>query len=132
MRGSSGIEFEDQQRLFSLDEAVLQSLRALCNRFVDLCFRFGRKRGVVDVSMDMWKPYRSAVRAKLPHAQIVADRCHVTRKLNHQTSLLRRALQKKAEGPLAEALKGTRYLRRLVNRGFGSFCLQVLVEQGET
>ncbi len=36
------------------------------------------------VSMDMWEAYRQAVRKKLSHAQIVADRFHVMKQLNHQ------------------------------------------------
>jgi transposase len=68
------------------------------------------RKAIKVVSMDMWRPYRSAVKAKLPHAQIVADRFHVMKQLNHQINLLRRALQRKAEGPLAEALKGSRWI----------------------
>jgi transposase len=68
------------------------------------------RKAIKVVSMDMWRPYRSAVKAKLPQAPIVADRFHVMKQLNHQINLLRRALQRKAEGPLAEALKGSRWL----------------------
>ena len=60
--------------------------------------------------MDTWKPYRQAVRKKLPHAEIVADRFHVMKQLNHQVDLLRRALQKKADDALSQALKGNRWL----------------------
>jgi len=62
------------------------------------------------VSMDMWNPYRQAVRAKLSHAQIVADRFHVMKHLTHQIDLLRRALQKKADPALYALLKGQRWL----------------------
>jgi transposase len=68
------------------------------------------RKAIKVVSMDMWRPYRSAVKAKLPHAQVVADRFHVMKQLNHQINLLRRALQRKAEGPLVEALKGSRWI----------------------
>jgi transposase len=71
------------------------------------------RRAIQVVSMDMWKPYRQAVRSKLPHAQIVADRFHVMKQLNHQLDLLRRALQRKAqkEDPaLYAVLKGNRWL----------------------
>jgi transposase len=62
------------------------------------------------VSMDMWDPYRRVVRAKLPHAQIVADRFHVMKHLTHQIDLLRRALQKQADPARYELLKGNRWL----------------------
>jgi len=71
------------------------------------------RRAIKVVSMDMWKPYRQAVRKKLPHAEIVADRFHVMKQLNHQMDLLRRALQKKAQKTdetLYEVLKGNRWL----------------------
>lgn len=62
------------------------------------------------VSMDMWEPYRQAVRRKLPHAQIVADRFHVVKQLNHQLNLLRRKLQREADEELAQILKGCRWI----------------------
>jgi len=71
------------------------------------------RRAIKVVSVDMWKPYRLAVRKKLPHAEIVADRFHVMKQLNHQIDLLRRALQKKAkqaDEALYQALKGNRWL----------------------
>jgi transposase len=68
------------------------------------------RRAIKVVSIDMWKPYRQAVRKKLPHAEIVADRFHVMKQLNHQLDLLRRALQKKADDALYQVLKGNRWL----------------------
>jgi transposase len=62
------------------------------------------------VSMDMWNPYRQAVRKKLPHAQIVADRFHVVKQLNHQLDLLRRKVQRDADDELAGLLKGSRWI----------------------
>lgn len=62
------------------------------------------------VSMDMWNPYRQAVKKMLPHAKIVADRFHVMKQLNHQLNLLRRALQKSVSKELAEILKGSRWI----------------------
>ncbi len=65
------------------------------------------------VSMDMWRPYRQAVRQELPHAQIVADRFHVMKQLNHQLDLLRRSMQRQAkkerDETLYQALKGSRW-----------------------
>lgn len=62
------------------------------------------------VSIDMWKPYRSAVRAQLPHADIVADRFHVMKQLNKRLTQLRRALQKQADETTKQVLKGSRWL----------------------
>jgi transposase len=58
------------------------------------------------VAMDMWGPYRSVVKAKLPHAEIVADRFHVMKQLNDAIAKIRRNLQAKADKASYELLKG--------------------------
>ncbi len=72
------------------------------------------RRAIEVVSMDMWEAYRQAVRNKLPHAEIVADRFHVMQQLDHQIDLLRRAIQRRAkkEGneALYQVLKGSRWV----------------------
>lgn len=68
------------------------------------------RRAIRVVSMDMWSPYRSAVKAQLPHADIVADRFHVMKQLNGRLTQLRRAVQKRADEPTREVLKGSRWL----------------------
>jgi len=62
------------------------------------------------VSMDMWGPYRGVVRSKLPHAEIVADRFHVTKQLNEALSKIRRRLQSKSNPASYELLKGIRWI----------------------
>ena len=72
------------------------------------------RRAIQVVSMDMWEAYRQAVRKKLSHAQIVADRFHVMKQLNHQIDLIRRNMQRKAkkdnDEALYQALKGSRWV----------------------
>jgi len=72
------------------------------------------RRAIRMVSMDMWEAYRRAVREKLPHAEIVADRFHVMKQLNHQIDLIRRSMQRKAkksgDEALYQALKGSRWV----------------------
>jgi len=68
------------------------------------------RRTIKVVSMDMWEPYRQAVRHKLPWASIVADRFHVIKQLNHQLDLLRRNLRKNGDETLAELLKNSRWI----------------------
>ena len=71
------------------------------------------KRAIKVVSMDMWNPYRHIVRRKLPWAEIVADRFHVVKQLNHQLNLLRRKMQREAQKTapeLVEVLKGSRWI----------------------
>lgn len=68
------------------------------------------RKAIQVVSIDMWKPYRAAVRAKLPHADIVADRFHVMKQLNERLTQLRRAVQRRADEATQEVLKGSRWL----------------------
>lgn len=71
------------------------------------------RQAIQVVSMDMWRPYRQAVRQVLPHAQIVADRFHVTKQLTHQLDLIRRSMQRQAKQQADETvyqtLKGSRW-----------------------
>jgi len=69
-----------------------------------------QRQAIRQVSMDMWNPYRQAVHKKLAQAEIVADRFHVVKQLNHQLDLLRRAVQNQADEELAKALKGCRWI----------------------
>lgn len=62
------------------------------------------------VSIDMWRPYFYAVKAKLPQAKLVADRFHVVKQLNENITKLRRTIQRKADDNQKEILKGSRWL----------------------
>lgn len=50
------------------------------------------------VSMDMWNPYRSAVKAVLPQARIVVDKFHVVRMANDALEKVRKGLRKVRKG----------------------------------
>lgn len=69
-----------------------------------------QKRAINVVSMDMWNPYRYAVRRQLPKAQIVAARFHVVKQLNQQLDLWRRKLRRQAPDRVADLVKGSRWL----------------------
>jgi transposase len=62
------------------------------------------------VSMDLWKPYRQAIQEVLPHAEIVADRYHVTKNLNDMLDKVRRTIQKHLPKDVASRLKGLRWV----------------------
>jgi transposase len=67
------------------------------------------RRAIQVVSMDMWEAYRQAVRSELPHAEIVADRFHVVKQLNHQLDLLRRNWRKNDDEAWQELLQNSRW-----------------------
>lgn len=51
------------------------------------------RQGIAEVVIDMWEPYRLAIRAALPDAQIVADRFHTERLVSRALDETRRAVQ---------------------------------------
>jgi transposase len=51
------------------------------------------RRGIADVVIDMWEPYRLAIRAALPGSRIVADRFHAERLVSRALDETRRAVQ---------------------------------------
>lgn len=51
------------------------------------------KERIQYVAMDMWTPYRDAVRAVIPQAEIVVDRFHVVRMANEAMERVRRGLR---------------------------------------
>lgn len=68
------------------------------------------RQAIKVVSIDMWKPYRLAVQAKLPHAQIVADRFHVVKQLTKRLKQGWRTLRKQGDPEVQQALKGTYWI----------------------
>ena len=49
-----------------------------------------QQNGVASVSVDMWKPFASAVKKLLPQADIVHDRFHISKYLNTAVDIVRR------------------------------------------
>jgi transposase len=70
----------------------------------------GERQAIRVVAMDMWGPYRGVIQSQLAHAQIVADRFHVTRQLNEAIANIRRSLQTNTNPADYEILKGTRWI----------------------
>lgn len=68
------------------------------------------RRAISAVSIDMWAPYKQAVAAKLPQANLVVDRFHVMKQLNDRLTQMRRAIQRQADDATKEALKGSRWV----------------------
>ncbi len=58
---------------------------------------------IEEVSIDLWRPYKSVIKEMLPNAQIVADRFHVMKQINEELDR-----QRKREKRAAEKLKNKR------------------------
>ena len=59
---------------------------------------------------DMWDAYHTVAKTKLPHAQCVVDRFHVTKNLTDAVTKARRTIQKQADEATQALLKGGRWL----------------------
>lgn len=62
------------------------------------------------VTMDMWKPYRDAVKEVIPNAIIVVDHFHVIKEVNAALDIIRRELQKTVSKEERKYLKDSKYL----------------------
>ncbi len=68
-----------------------------------------RKR-VHYVAMDMWNPYREAVRQLLPHATVIVDKFHVLRQANHALEVTRKAIRASLTPKQRRALMRDRFV----------------------
>ncbi len=53
--------------------------------------------GIQEVSIDLWKTYKSLAEELMPQAKIVADRFHVMKQVNDELDAARRKIKKEAE-----------------------------------
>lgn len=52
---------------------------------------------IEEVSIDLWKPYKSLVEELMPSAQVVADRFHVIKQVNDELDRQRKQEKRQAE-----------------------------------
>jgi len=52
---------------------------------------------IEEVSIDLWKPYKSVVEELIPNAQIVADRFHVMKQINKELDKKRKEEKREAD-----------------------------------
>jgi len=81
---------------------------------------------VMNVAIDMWKPYRDAVNEALPNAVIVIDKFHVVRLSNNALEAYRKELRRTLSGKQRTDLKNDRFLllkRRAMLSAHESFTL---------
>lgn len=110
----------DEIYLINQPRAVLTNVKEntvldiLSNRkkttIVDYLKNLHDKENVKVVTMDMWNPYRDAVRLVLPHAKIVVDKFHVVRMANQCLETVRKELRKSLTSTQRKVLKNERYV----------------------
>lgn len=69
-----------------------------------------QKEAVKAVSMDMWKPFASAVQELLPKADLVHDRFHISKYLNEAVDAVRRKESRELDESGDKRLVGSKYL----------------------
>lgn len=52
---------------------------------------------ITEVSIDLWKPYKTVVKQLMPKAEIVADRFHVTQQVNNELDAARKKVKTEAK-----------------------------------
>ncbi|MDD2660675.1 MAG: ISL3 family transposase [Methylococcales bacterium] len=77
---------------------------------INALYRFKSPTTIKIVTMDMWRPYRDAVAAVLPHAVVVIDKFHVVKMANEAVEKGRKDLRSKLDKELIKRLKKDRYL----------------------
>ena len=65
--------------------------------------------GIELVVIDMWRPFRNAVRDKAPNAEIVFDKFHILRHLSNALDQVRRDEYRRLQGKDRSWIKGQRY-----------------------
>lgn len=73
-------------------------------------FRLPCRQSVKCVTMDMWEPYKDAVRAVLPQATIVIDKFHVVRMANDCLETVRKGLRAELDAKQRRGLMHDRFI----------------------
>jgi transposase len=73
-------------------------------------FRLPDKERIVYVTMDMWQPYRDAVKAALPKATIIIDKFHVVRMANQAVETIRKQLREGLSSKQRRGLMHDRFI----------------------
>lgn len=68
------------------------------------------KDSIQYVTMDMWQPYRDAVKTTLPQAQIIVDKFHVVRMANQALEMIRKDTRSKLSAKARKTLMHDRFI----------------------
>ncbi|OFC70512.1 transposase [Alteromonas confluentis] len=96
--------------LTNIEERTLLDLLATRHQDVvtNYLMKLKDRQKVEIVSMDMWNPYRTAVKTVLPQARIVVDKFHVVRMSNDALEKVRKGLRKELKPSQSRTLKRDR------------------------
>ena len=80
-----------------------------CKALIEQSLTTEQQQQVTGVALDMWKAYMNSVEEKLPQADIVHDRFHISQHLNEAVDKVRRQENKEFKEAGDRRLVGTRY-----------------------
>lgn len=81
-----------------------------CNSLISRSLTSLQQVQVVAVALDMWQAYANAVEEKLPQADLVHDRFHISQHLNDAVDKVRRRENKELVHQGDDRLKGSKFL----------------------
>jgi len=90
-------------------DIVEERTEVACKTLISQALTAAQQKQVTAVALDMWKAYANAVNEKLPQADIVHDRFHISQHLNEAVDKVRRQENKELSEQGDNRLKGTKY-----------------------
>jgi len=90
-------------------DVVEERTEAACNTLIEQALTESQQKQVTAVALDMWKAYANAVTEKLPQADIVHDKFHISQHLNEAVDRVRRQENKELISQGDERLKGSKF-----------------------
>lgn len=91
-------------------DVVEERTEIACKALIEKALTESQQRQVTAVALDMWQAYANAVEEKLPEADIVHDRFHISQHLNKAVDKVRKQENKLLIGQGDNRLKGSKYL----------------------
>jgi len=91
-------------------DVVEERTEAACKALIEQALTESQQKQVTAVALDMWQAYANAVEEKLPEADIVHDRFHISQHLNKAVDKVRKQENKQLIGQGDNRLKGSKYL----------------------
>ena len=90
-------------------DVVEDRTEAACKALIEQSLTTEQQQQVTGVALDMWKAYRNSVEQKLPQADIVHDRFHISQHLNEAVDKVRRQENKELKEAGDRRLVGTKF-----------------------
>lgn len=90
-------------------DVVEERTETACKTLISTALTESQQSRVTAVALDMWKAYANAVMDKLPQADIVHDRFHISQHLNEAVDKVRRKENKQLVEQGDDCLKGSKF-----------------------